>query len=137
MEHQGNFLTPDDSANGRLNACYIRCKQVGFCRPYAACIQSAKNITESLGRPEVTPCENSIRAKTCPAISMRKEELEKGRAVYFEPRFIPSEGVGLPESVIDSIESKKALTNNREELLLIPTPQGSYADAINNFNQTA
>lgn len=74
------------SADGKRNAFHVQCSVVGHNRPYAMCLHLCDERKD--GRLEImyAECSAAIGRKTCPALAMRREEREKGRAIYFIER---------------------------------------------------
>jgi hypothetical protein len=76
------------SADGKRNSYSFHCLHIGQSMSYAACLWRQ----EVLGAPKVkTPedwagCDQARRCGTCPALTMRNEEIAAGKSIYFEAR---------------------------------------------------
>lgn len=126
----------EDSANGKTNSYSHYCASVMHSKNYAVCLHLIEE--RKLGRlsSQYADCSTSIGKKNCPALAMRKQEIEAGKALFFKERI-----KHLGESFMDSVgelfvkmaaplikTSKSPVTKSND----IQPSMGGYSDAINN-----
>ena len=78
-------LHPEASASGH-NAYYHYCDAVEHFSPYCACVNKIAAHTEKKLSATFAECATAISGKRCPAVSMRKQELEAGVAMFYISR---------------------------------------------------
>jgi len=82
-----NEKIPVGMSAGGDNAYYHNCNHVQHSKAYAACLHiNARYKDGSLDKELYNDCATAIRREGCPAVRMRKEEIEKGEALYYKPR---------------------------------------------------
>lgn len=74
------------SADGKRNAYNFPCPVMGYRSNFAVCLNLIAKRKEGRLQAIYADCSAAIGNKRCPALGMRKEELEKGQAIYFEER---------------------------------------------------
>ena len=79
-------LSVDLSIDAKENAFCHYCPQVGHFKNYAVCNHLIKRRKEGRLGAMYEECSVSISKKTCPAIKMRKQEIEEGRSIHFMSR---------------------------------------------------
>ncbi len=130
------------SADGQRNAFIHSCDVLKQRRHYAVCLHLCDERKK--GRLDIvySDCSSLIGKKTCPALKMRKEEMDAGHAIYFEERrkIVPGffdtakNLVGEVKSFVG--RSVKSLPNKPKPVdLLSSIDTGTYADAINSAIQ--
>lgn len=79
---------PVEASESGDNAYYLRgCEAIGSGRPnYASCLAKCKARKTGRLDERYSDCSAAIGNKRCPALAMRKEELDKGVAIYFVSR---------------------------------------------------
>lgn len=77
---------PVEASTSGDNAFYVPCNVIGQRAPYAACLKKCND--RKLGRldAQFSDCSSAIGQRSCPAIHMRQEELDKGQAIHFISR---------------------------------------------------
>lgn len=86
MTTENDKLPLELSKDSKRNAFAHRCEKVAAYKNYAVCLH-LMNERKNGALPVIySECSASIGNKTCPAIKMRKEEAEKGHAIYFLER---------------------------------------------------
>lgn len=128
-------LSIDLSADGKRNAYALHCDKTGQRRNYAVCLHLCAERKK--GRLSVTysDCSASIGKKECPALKMRKQEIEAGHAIYFEERSVVVAGfiekakgfVGEVARTLGGAPKKPA----KSPSIVDSIQSGTYADAIN------
>lgn len=124
------------------NAYYLEYCNMGGHRPaYAACLSRINAVKNgaNLGM-NCTECSSAINIRSCPAIALREEELEAGRALYyvnrakqqeFNERVLGRQGIAVNRAPLNN----KIMVSPSTELKAKPADtfmSGSgYADAIN------
>lgn len=88
----------EDSANGKTNAYSHYCGSVMHSKNYAVCLHLIEERKQGRLNPQYADCSASIGKKVCPAIAMRKQEVEAGKALFFTERI-----KNLGESFMDSV----------------------------------
>jgi hypothetical protein len=133
MEQQINGV--DASADGKRNAYSFACSVVGYRPNFSVCLHLMTQ--RKLGRLNVNyaTCSAAIGNKTCPAIKMRKEELDKGQAIYFVERV--RSGVVINPTATPTLkrDNKSSVTKREKQTVSkpdLPVDSGGIADAINN-----
>lgn len=74
------------SADSKENAFHHYCANVGHFKNYAVCCHLMQKRKEGRLSESYTDCSVAIGKKVCPAIKMRKEEIEAGHAIHFVSR---------------------------------------------------
>jgi len=77
---------PSASACGKRNAYHHCCPEVGHYRAYATCLNLCDGTKTKTSEALYADCLFAINKKRCPALQMRKEELESHKAIYFVER---------------------------------------------------
>lgn len=130
------------SADGQRNAYIHSCDALKQRRHYAVCLHLCSE--RKGGRLDIiySDCSALIGKKTCPALKMRKEEIEAGHAIYFEerrkivPGFFDTAKTLIGEAATFVERSVKPLLNKpKSDDLLSSIDTGTYADAINSAIQ--
>ncbi len=126
------------SRDGKRNAFHIRCDVVGHSRAYAACADLCEKRKHGELGEGYTECSNAIQRKTCPALSMMKEEQEKGQAIYFIERVKSiiadvKKGLGQFVSNTQGVQSKSV---DKSSVSKDQFDTGNYADAFNAAQQS-
>lgn len=80
------IIAASESANGKRNAYHTDCSCVGHRRPYAACLSLIDRRAHGRLDTMYSDCSGHIGQKRCPALSMRKQELAEGKAIFFVER---------------------------------------------------
>lgn len=126
------------SADGKRNAFSHPCNIVGHSKAYAVCLSISERRSQKGLDALYGDCLFAIGKKSCPALAMRAEELNAGKAIYFRER-IRNLGETLlnaaNEMIGMSVKKGKELTkeisktplNDKSPLI----DSGSYAEAIN------
>lgn len=125
------------SADGKRNAFVHHCAILNQRRSYAVCLHLCGERKK--GRLDVTysDCSTQIGKKLCPALKMRKQEVEAGHALFFEERKVVTPGVfdkakELVSSAVSIVSGKKADAPQKPKSAIDGFGQGSYAQAITN-----
>ena len=74
------------SADGKRNAYYVDCNAICEKRPYAVCLHLIERRKAGPLHDIYRDCSAHIGQKRCPAIAMRRQEVEKGVAIFFVER---------------------------------------------------
>lgn len=133
---------PVEASLQGTNSYYLEYCNMGGHRPaYAACLNRINAVKSgaSLGM-NCTECSSAISIRSCPAIALREEELEAGRALYYVNR-------AKQQEANERLLGRQGITVNHEPLnnkIMVSPPtefkakpadtfmSGSdYADAIN------
>lgn len=77
---------PSASACGKRNAYHHCCPEVGHYRAYATCLSLCDGAKTKTNEALYSDCLFAISKKRCPALQMRREELESHKAIYFVER---------------------------------------------------
>jgi hypothetical protein len=124
------------------NAYYLEYCGMGGHRPaYAACLNrvSAVKNGASLGA-NCTECSSAINVRSCPAIALREEELEAGRALYyinrakqqeFNERLLGRQGITVNHAPLNNKIMVSLSTEFKSKSAAAPASGSVYADAIN------
>ena len=127
----------EDSANGKTNAFSHCCMLVGHFRSYATCLHLIKE--RESGRLDVlySDCSASIGKKSCPAISMRQEEVAAGHALYFQERIknLGNAFLDVASDLLNSAVKPFKEIKVKSPVTIVDEMQpdmGGYSDAINN-----
>jgi len=80
------------------NTIYVGCEFRAFRQNYAICLNVIKAYEEGRRKLEEECC-SEIKRGVCPALAMRKEEVEAGYALHYKPR-APAPEVKKEEKVI-------------------------------------
>ena len=115
---------PQKSAEGS-NAFYLRCAEVGYAPAYCCCLLSIAKV-QSGGAVANPACVEGIKRERCLAISMRDQELEADKALYYIDR--QELVVQHPQSA--DIETA-SLAPRSKKPKHTPGEFGTFADAIN------
>lgn len=130
------------SADGKRNAYSHPCNVMGYRANFAVCIHLMEKRKEGRLSAIYSACSAAIGNKRCPAIKMRKEELEKGQAIYFEERNRSGAVINTAPTPSHNMQNKSLLTKKSTGRKKQPasTPKaaddfvdgGGIGDAINN-----
>jgi pyrimidine deaminase RibD-like protein len=74
------------SVDSKENAFCHYCPQVGHFKNYAVCNHLIEKRKSGRLTSAYEDCSVSISKKTCPALKMRKEEIDAGHAIHFVSR---------------------------------------------------
>lgn len=96
MTNEIDKLPLDLSKDSKRNAYAHRCDKVAAFKNYAVCLHLMAERKHGALPVIYSECSAAIGNKSCPAIKMRKEEAEKGQAIYFVER-IRSEATYMEE----------------------------------------
>jgi len=77
---------PVEASKSGDNAHYISCEEYGGYRAYAVCLHVIEAYQKGSPRWQDPECNFAITKKTCPAMELRKQELEAGRALFYRQR---------------------------------------------------
>jgi hypothetical protein len=77
---------PELSADGKRNAYYHNCKVIGGDQNFAVCLNKVEKRKAGALPAIYADCSAAIGKKACPAIAMRKQELQEGKAIFFLER---------------------------------------------------
>jgi hypothetical protein len=122
----------ESSADGKRNAFHHHCAIVQGNKPYAVCLHLCEKRKQKALPVIYSDCSAAIGRKACPALKMRKEEIEKGHAIYFKERLRGDATYNATPVFSSKKRSKSRVTN--------PPPEkpkndlvdsGNFADAIN------
>lgn len=130
--------TIEDSANGKTNGYILTCSAIGQRRYYATCVHIVSQVGNSKFEPLYGDCFDAIKKKTCPAASMRKEEIAEGKGIYFaERKMVEMVAPITSESEKELRDSGKIKTKGRMTTILPASAPASKRDnddfAINGF----
>lgn len=130
--------THETSKDAKRNAFYLHCSVTEQYRPYAVCLHLCQKRKE--GRlPEIySDCSVAIGKKRCPALSMRAEEKESGRALYFIERvkLLGGEFMARAKELLVSTPAKPEPSKSQPMRKSSVINTGGYADAINEAIKT-
>lgn len=139
---------PEHSAGGINTFTVKNCKVVGHTPGYCVCLNKIKAFERDRALTSYPECERAISGKSCPALDMRREEQEAGKALYFidrallreemdkafagvSARFAPTKTAPTlkPEPIKPTTTTAKKVSDH---LTTMPTPEiDGYAAAIN------
>lgn len=88
FDFKDDEIYPPEKSMGGTNMKVIRCEYLEAASNYAVCLHRI-NAREKGSAPESVIGERCVRAidnKSCPALAMKKEEAEAGRALYYVNR---------------------------------------------------
>lgn len=130
MTNETEKLPLDVSRDSKRNAFAHRCEKVAAFKNYAVCLHLMAERKHGALPVTYSECSAAIGNKSCPAIKMRKEEAEKGQAIYFVER-IRSEATYMNESdfkpvVVSDYKRKRKSSVTKSE----PAQPKSAADAF-------
>lgn len=81
---------PVGMSAGGDNMYYVDCDVLGQKKAYAACLHIQLMVEGATKQQQDTSaysdCFRAINRGSCPALALRKEEKDKGRALYYIPR---------------------------------------------------
>lgn len=118
----------ESSADGKRNAFHHHCAIAEGNKAYAVCLHLCEKRKEGALPVIYSECSVAIGKKTCPALKMRREEIEKGHAIYFIERL-----KGLATRIFSAPAPKqksKSRVTNKEPVVTDIVDSGNYADAI-------
>lgn len=126
----------EDSANGKTNAFSHYCSSVMHSKNYAVCLHLIEERKLGSLSMQYADCSVSIGKKNCPALAMRKQEIEAGQALFFKERikhlgesFMDSVGeifTKMTAPLVKTVKSPVTKSNDMQPSM------GGYSDAINN-----
>lgn len=134
---------------GGINAFTHGCKLAGQRLSYCVCVAKIEAFQRDRQLPPGMSCNNEIRDGDCPAIRMRREEVEKGHAIYFINRKKMQDHFQIKRDEAAKAAREAAALNKQPKrssgfgkLVTVPAaPEapkhfldiktGSYADALN------
>lgn len=111
------------SADGKRNAFYVACDVMKHARPYAVCLNLCSNRKDGRLSAVYSECSAAIGKKECPALKMRKEEIDAGYAIYFRERIKTEAGfverakqfvTGVVAAVVPATAAKPALVASKK-----------------------
>lgn len=126
------------SADSKRNAYSFACSVVGYRPNFSVCLHLMTKRKEGRLDVNYATCSAAIGNKTCPAIKMRKEELDKGQAIYFVERIRSGAVINPTATPTLKRDNKSSVTNRTkptEKKALDLVDGGGMADAINNALQ--
>ncbi|MBE0438019.1 MAG: hypothetical protein IBX56_19750 [Methylomicrobium sp.] len=85
MSEQQDEKYPLELSLKGSNTIYVGCEFRSCRQNYAICLNIIKAVKEKRRKPEEECC-SEIKRGICPALKMRKEEVEAGYALYYKPR---------------------------------------------------
>lgn len=137
---------PEQSGAGTNTFTVKGCKAVGHTPGYCVCLNKLKAFERDKALNSYPECERAISGRSCPAIGMREEERNAGKALYFIDRTLLREemekafassaasfrttktSAPAPKSEPTKTTAKKVA----DHLTTMPTPEiDGYAAAIN------
>ena len=125
----------EDSANGKTNAFSHYCGSVMHSKNYAVCLHLIEERKAGRLSPQYADCSVSIGKKNCPALAMRKQEIEAGKALFFRERiknlgesFMDSVGELFTKMATPLVKTVKSPVTKSNDMQ--PSKSG-YSDAIN------
>lgn len=133
---------PEASADGKRNAYHVSCQVVGHNRPYAACVRLCNEQSDGRLQSMYAECSAAIGRKTCPALQMRREEVEQHKAIYFQERskffglaasaasFLSEAGKRQVDEMYAVVPVAKS-TPSRKSSVIDRIDTTTYADVIN------
>lgn len=86
MTSEVEKLSIDLSRDSKRNAYSHHCDKVSAQKNYSVCLHLMAERKKGALPIIYSECSAAIGNKSCPAIKMRKEEAEKGQAIYFIER---------------------------------------------------
>lgn len=136
MSNTDKTVPIEASADGKLNAYTSYCPVVGHQRNYAVCLHLCAERKQGRLDVRYSDCSAAIGQRRCPALSMRKEEIAVGHAIYFTERFKFSEGLVerakeyVTKAVLPPTRAKSEPAQSKMSVLNKIDDSG-YAKAIN------
>lgn len=126
-----------DSANGKLNAYSHYCTHVMHSKAYATCLHLIDQRKKGRLSILYADCSVAIGRKTCPAISMRKQEETAKHALFFRERVrhLGESFVEKASSLFNKITTPSNAKTTKSPVTVKDSFQpdkGGYSDAINN-----
>lgn len=103
-------LPVEMSADAKENAFHHYCATVGHFKNYAVCCHLMTKRKEGRLSESYSECSVAIGKKVCPAIKMRREEIEAGHAIHFVSRSAIQEASSIRDSNIVQ-RAVQAVTN--------------------------
>jgi hypothetical protein len=138
---------PPEQSMGGVNSYNFACKPVGYSPGYCVCLHKIAAFERDGDLTSYPECGKAIRNKDCPALKLRAEEREAGRALYFIDRAILREEMdkhfaattpsfrttSKPAAPASKSEPTKTTAKKvADHLTTMPTPEiDGYAAAIN------
>lgn len=87
MEFIDETIYPPEMSAGGINAFYMPgCDNVGHRPSYAICLNKIMRVERTGKLDDLHGCGQQISSRLCPALKLRAEEKEAGRAIYFVHR---------------------------------------------------
>jgi len=77
---------PVTASEGGDNTAFVRCRIYNASRHYAVCLRIINRKESGDALNWEVDCNRAIACGECPAVPMRDEELQAGRALYYTPR---------------------------------------------------
>lgn len=137
-EFKDDETYPPERSKGGDNAHFHLCMEIGERKAYAACLSLIEQRKDGRLPIAYAQCSAAIGKKECPALAMRKQEKEAGKAMFFINRKKLREFFHKAEEVIATVVSKTKWSDppkKREAAPPAPPPppitHNPYADAIN------
>lgn len=103
MSEQQDEKYPLELSLKGSNTVYVGCEFRSCRQNYAICLNIIKAVKEKRRKPEEECC-SEIKRDICPALKMRKEEVEAGYALYYKPR--------APAPVIEKKDNTSFFSNS-------------------------
>lgn len=126
---------PVEASADSSNAYYLpNCNAVNHRPAFAVCLHKIDLRRDGRLETQYAGCSAAIGGKTCQAIKLRKEELDRGQAIYFTNRNkMLSHQRHYEELARDGKASSSFRTKapKKSKHFLDEVPDGSYADALN------
>ena len=92
MRRQPDY-PPEQSMSGN-NSYAMMCEHIGYRTGYCVCLHKINAFSIDKTRLNPYPaCEKAIRSTACPAISMKKEEAEAGKTLFYVDRLLLREAM--------------------------------------------
>lgn len=129
------------SADGKRNAYSHPCTIMGYRANFAVCLHLIAKRKEGRLSAIYADCSAAIGKKACPALKMRKEELDKGQAIYFVERQRSGAVINPVSTPTFNNHNKSSVSNTKQTvkkakpvdvLSIARIDGGGIADAINN-----
>lgn len=138
MQVNNNVSVPvGASANGRRNSFVVYCDVMMHAKLYAVCLNICGKVDEGNPPAQYSDCVQAMKVNACAARGMRKEEIEKGHAIYFREREVMavaeaprSEFVPTAKSPVTHTAKPEPVSSKVRDSAPVVRVQG-YADAIN------
>ena len=139
---------PPEQSMAGINSFNFGCKPVGYSPGYCVCLHKLAAYERDQGLKSYPECEKAIRNKECPALAMRKEEREAGKALYFIDRnllreemnrrfadanaaFRPTKTPVPAPKTTTAAPATKPAPKVKSDHRLMAMPEDGYAAAIN------